>query len=52
MFAAIWLIANGIGFVKDPTPETGGATFLKAILWFWVFSISLIVDTAFNIHVL
>lgn len=52
MFAAIWLIAKGMAFVKDPTPEMGGATFLKAILWFWVFSISLIVDTAFNIQVL
>jgi len=52
MFAAIWLIANGIAFVKDPTPEVGGSTFLKATLWFWVFSISLILDTAFNIQVL
>ncbi|UCC92370.1 MAG: UbiA prenyltransferase family protein [Thermoplasmata archaeon] len=52
MFAAIWLIANGVAFVKEPTPEMGGGTFLKAILWFWVFSISLIVDTAFNIQVL
>jgi 4-hydroxybenzoate polyprenyltransferase len=52
MFAALWLIANGVAFVKVPTPENGGGTFLKATLWFWVFSISLIVDTAFNIQVL
>jgi 4-hydroxybenzoate polyprenyltransferase len=52
MFAAIWLIANGVAFVKDPTPAMGGATFLKATLWFWVFSISLMVDTAFNVQVL
>ncbi|NIP37405.1 MAG: hypothetical protein GWN18_20785, partial [Thermoplasmata archaeon] len=24
MFAAIWLIANGVAFVKDPKPGTGG----------------------------
>jgi 4-hydroxybenzoate polyprenyltransferase len=52
MFAAIWLIANGVAFVKDPTPEVGGGTFLKATLWFWVFSISMMVDTAFNFQVL
>jgi 4-hydroxybenzoate polyprenyltransferase len=52
MFAAVWLIGNGINFVKDPTPQVGGGTFLKAILWFWVFSISLILDTLFNIQVL
>lgn len=50
MFAALWLVAIGIGFVKDPTPETGGGTFLKSTLWFWVFSISLMVDTLVNIQ--
>jgi 4-hydroxybenzoate polyprenyltransferase len=50
MFAALWLVAIGTAFVKDPTPETGGGTFLKSTLWFWVFSISLILDTLFNLH--
>ena len=50
MFAAIWLIGNSIAFVKDPSPEVGGATFMRSILWFWVFSLSLIFDTAFNIQ--
>jgi 4-hydroxybenzoate polyprenyltransferase len=52
MIAAVWLIANGVIFVREPTPEMGGGAFLKATLWFWVFSISLIVDTAFNMQVL
>jgi 4-hydroxybenzoate polyprenyltransferase len=50
MFAAIFLIANAIGFIKQPTPEVGGTTFLRSTLWFWVFSISIIVDTIFNIQ--
>jgi 4-hydroxybenzoate polyprenyltransferase len=50
MFAALWLVAAGIGFVRDPTEGTGGATFLRSTLWFWVFSIALIVDTAFNVQ--
>ncbi len=52
MFAALWLVVAGIAFVKDPTPQMGGVTFLKSILWFWVFSISLILDTLFNIQLL
>lgn len=51
MFAAIWLIASAVAFVKTPTAEMGGATFMKSILWFWVFSISLIVDAAINIQI-
>lgn len=50
MFAAIWLLGIGVAFVKDPTPEVGGGTFLKATLWFWVFSLSLLLDTLFNIQ--
>jgi 4-hydroxybenzoate polyprenyltransferase len=49
MFAALWLVAIGAAFVRDPTPETGGSTFLKATLWFWVFSLSLLFDTVFNV---
>jgi heme O synthase-like polyprenyltransferase len=51
MFAAIFLIASAVAFVKTPTAEMGGATFMKSILWFWVFSISLIVDAAVNIQI-
>ncbi len=49
MFAALWLVANAIGFVKNNTPEVGGATFLRSILWFWVFSIAMILDVMFPI---
>lgn len=49
MFAAIWLLVSAVGFLKDPSPELGGSTFLKAILWFWVFSISIIMDTIFHV---
>ena len=52
MFAALWLVGAGVGFAKAPTSEMGGATFMKAILWFWVFSIALIVDALFNIQLL
>ena len=51
MFAALWLVGVGVGFVKDPVPETGGATFLKATLWFWVFSLSLLLDTLYNVQI-
>jgi 4-hydroxybenzoate polyprenyltransferase len=50
MFAAFWLIGNAAGFAKDPRPEVGGALFLRSILWFWVFSIALMLDVAFNIQ--
>ena len=50
LFAALWLVVVGVGFVRTPTPEAGGATFLKATLWFWVFSISLMLDTAINVQ--
>jgi 4-hydroxybenzoate polyprenyltransferase len=49
MFSALWLVANGVAFVKDPTPVRGGATFLRAILWFWVFSLALILDVSFHV---
>jgi 4-hydroxybenzoate polyprenyltransferase len=48
MVAAIWLLAAAVGLIKNPTPEVGGVTFLKATLWFWVFSISMILDVAFH----
>lgn len=50
MFAALWLVAIGAGFARRPTPEAGGATFIRATLWFWVFSLSLMLDTAFNVQ--
>jgi 4-hydroxybenzoate polyprenyltransferase len=49
MFAALWLLAIGSAFARRPTPEVGGSTFLKATLWFWVFSLSLVFDTAFHV---
>jgi 4-hydroxybenzoate polyprenyltransferase len=50
VFAALWLVGIGVAFVREPTPEVGGSTFLKATLWFWVFSLALLLDTIFNIN--
>lgn len=51
LFAAVWLVAAAARFLRDPTPEVGGATFLQGVLWFWVFSIALILDDVFFIVV-
>lgn len=51
LLASLWLVVIGVGFVRTPTPEVGGSTFLKATLWFWVFSASLMLDVAVNIQI-
>jgi len=51
LLSSIWLVTIGAGFAREPTPEVGGSTFLKATLWFWVFSISLMLDTAWKVQV-
>lgn len=49
VFAAVWLVANAARFLGAPTPEVGGSTFLRGVVWFWVFSLALILDVAFHI---
>jgi len=44
--AGIWLVATAAMFVRKPTPEVGGSTFLRATLWFWLFNLALILDVA------
>jgi 4-hydroxybenzoate polyprenyltransferase len=47
LFAAVWLVAAAVRFLRNPTPEIGGSTFLRGVLWFWVFSLALILDVVF-----
>jgi 4-hydroxybenzoate polyprenyltransferase len=49
VFAAFWLILAAVKFADKPTPQMGGATFMKATLWFWIFSVSIMLDVAANI---
>lgn len=46
-FAGLWLVALAAKFVREPTPEVGGSTFLKSTLWLWVFSLAVILDVVF-----
>ena len=45
--AGLWLLALAVRFVRKPTPQIGGSTFLNATLWLWVFSLALILDVVF-----
>ena len=45
--AGLWLVTLAAKFVRDPTPEVGGSTFLKSTLWLWVFSLAVILDVIF-----
>ena len=46
--ATIWLLGNALRLVRRPEPDVGGATFLRATLWFWLFSLAIILDIAFH----
>jgi 4-hydroxybenzoate polyprenyltransferase len=45
--AGLWLLASAAKFVREPTPEVGGSTFIKSTLWLWVFSLAVILDVVF-----
>lgn len=42
--AGLWLVALAVRFVREPTPEVGGSTFIRATLWLWLFSLAVILD--------
>lgn len=48
LVATLWLLGNAFRLVRRPEPEIGGATFLRATLWFWLFSLAIILDIVFH----
>ncbi len=43
-FAALLLLRNAYTLLKQPLPHIGAITFFRSAKWFWIFSISIIVD--------
>lgn len=44
VIASLFLIKLGADFVKNPKPEVGASTMIKASLFFWLFNLAIILD--------
>ena len=45
----IFLIKLALNLIKNPNPGIAAKTFIQSSLWFWLFSLSIIIDVVLRI---
>ncbi|UCF07528.1 MAG: UbiA prenyltransferase family protein [Thermoplasmata archaeon] len=46
VISAVILIKLAVNLIKDPNPGLAAKTFIESSLWFWLFSVSIILDVS------